>query len=519
MKQNYSITLSVKNKLVLVFLALLGVILVFLSTSRYGAGLSFDSVGYIGIARNLITGSGFTFYDGRPLISQPPLFPTLLAIAGGLFKTDPLALANIVNALIFGLIVYFGGELTFKYLSSFPTFAIIGSSAILASIPLFTVSVMAWSEPLFILLVILSLLFANLYLEKNDVISLILLSLSVALSSLTRYIGVVLILWGAFIIVVFYRNSLKNKITHLSLYTCISALPIGLWLIRNYVISNTLFGSRAPSAYTLFQNLKFVFDDLMTWYIPGIIANHRLTLILFGMIIGFSVGFNLKESLQSVKLKLRQIIPIVLFIVIYTAFLVISSTTTAYDAIGDRLLSPIYVPLTLLFLILAQALVGSYRGRFSNKIGDSFLIIVVAIWLLAYPIHNILVKAVELAPIGQGYSSKSWIESQTVQYLLQHQTLQSECTIYTNGPDAAYILAHLATKTSPSRREYNFQGATNENSRLANVWLIENNKACLVWFDKINRNDLFTFAELRSVANINLIARFDDGAIYSVMQK
>ena len=75
MGQNSSIMLSTKYKLALVFFALLGVILVFLSTSRYGAGLSPDSVGYISIARNLITGAGFTSYDGSPLIVQPPLFP------------------------------------------------------------------------------------------------------------------------------------------------------------------------------------------------------------------------------------------------------------------------------------------------------------------------------------------------------------------------------------------------------------------------------------------------------------
>ena len=33
----------------------------------------------------------------------------------------------------------------------------------------------------------------------------------------------------------------------------------------------------------------------------------------------------------------------------YTAFLVAASTTTAYDRIGDRLLSPVYIPATLLW--------------------------------------------------------------------------------------------------------------------------------------------------------------------------
>jgi hypothetical protein len=248
----------------------------------------------------------------------------------------------------------------------------------------------------------------------------------------------------------------------------------------------------------------FVFNDLMTWYIPSIIANHRPTLILFGAVLGFFVGLRLKNSLNSVKVRLRQISPIVLFVIIYVVFLVYSSTTTAYDQIGDRLLSPIYIPLTLLFLILTHALGEPYRGQFSNKIVNSFLIIVLVIWLV-YPIRYTIINAVNFASVGQGYSSKAWRESQTVQYLLQHQTLESECTIYTNAPEAAYILANLATKKSPAK--------TSDN------WLIQNNKVCLVWFDKVSGEYLLTIDELKTVANINLISGFDDGAIYSVTQK
>lgn len=101
--------LSTYYKLTLVLLALVGAILILLSTSRYGAGLSPDSVGYIGTARNLITGAGFISYGGSPTVEWPPLYPALLALVGGTFETDPLLLANVVNALIFGLIVYVGG--------------------------------------------------------------------------------------------------------------------------------------------------------------------------------------------------------------------------------------------------------------------------------------------------------------------------------------------------------------------------------------------------------------------------
>jgi hypothetical protein len=256
----------------------------------------------------------------------------------------------------------------------------------------------------------------------------------------------------------------------------------------------------------------------MTWYIPGIIADHRPTLILLGVVIGFIAGLNPKDSWQSMKVRLRQISPIVLFVVVYITFLVISSTTAAYDQIGDRLLSPIYVPLTLFLLILAQILIEQYRRYFSNKVMNTFLLITLVIWLV-YPIRSITITAVNLAKIGQGYSSKAWEESNTIKYLLQHQTLESECTIYTNAPDAVYILAHLVTKMIPAKKFYNSQKVMYDISWLKNVWLVDNNKKCIIIFYKVNREYLFAIDELQTVASINLIAHFDDGAIYSIAKK
>ena len=516
--------MSTKYKLSLVLLALIGVIFALLSTSRYGAGLSPDSVSYISTARNLIKGEGFiTNYD-EPIVHWPPLYPVLLALIGAIFGTDPLLPAHIVNALTFGLIVYLGGVLTFKHLPSFPALALVGTLAILFSTPLFAVSAMAWSEPLFILFVLLSLLFANLYLEKKDITSLILLSSSVALSTLTRYIGVVLILWGGFIIIVFYRDSIKNRIAHLSLFTFISVLPIGIWLIRNYAISNTLFGPRASSAYTLSQNLTLLFNSILYWYLPGIIADYRPTLMLLGATIGFFAGLSFKDSWQNMKVNLRQISPAVLFsissglfVIIYAVFVVISATNTDVS-VDSRMFSPIYVPLTLLLLILTEALVDPYRKRFSKKIVNSFLIIGIAIGLI-YPIRATILKAVELTQIGEGYSGQAWMDSETIQYLLQHRTLESECTVYTNGPDAAYILAHLATNMSPASTGYNSPERINDISSLRGRWP-EENKVCLIWFDKLEwRKNLFTIDELQAIANIDLIARLEDGAIYSITRK
>ena len=263
MMSNSLISVSTKYRLLLVLLAIVGAVSVLLST-RYGAVLAWDAYDYIAAARNLIRGAGYTTYLGDPMVLWPPLYPALLAIVGAILGSDPFLQANIVNALIFGLIVYLGGLLTFRHLSSFPVLAFVGTLTVLFSISLFAVSLVAWTEPLFIVFVLLSIIFVESYLSKNDTTSLILLSSSVALSCLTRYVGVSLILWGALIIIVFRRDGLKGRMAHLSLFILISALPLGIWLIRNYAISSTFFGPREPSGYTLPQTLSRAIDTVQS---------------------------------------------------------------------------------------------------------------------------------------------------------------------------------------------------------------------------------------------------------------
>ncbi|MBW8011279.1 MAG: hypothetical protein FVQ83_08570 [Chloroflexi bacterium] len=507
-----------KPKLLTALFALVGFAFMMLSTQNYGAGLSPDSVEYIAVARNINSGAGLVFHDGTPLIVRPPLYPALLALTSNIFEMDPVTIANILNAFIFSLIVFFGGQLVFKYLSSFTALGLIGMLIILVSTPLFKVSTMAWSEPLFILFVLISILFADSYFEKKGIPSLIGFSLFVGLSCLVRYMGVSLIIWGALIILVLNVDTLKNKITHLSLFTLISGLPLGAWLIRNYAISGTLFGPRSASPDTLFGELVFLFNNLSDWYIPGVIADHRSLLILVSVTVGVFLGLNPKDSWQSVRVSLQRVKPSILFVITYTACLIIITTlNTSLEPISNRYLSPIYIPLTLLLVIVAHALAEPYRRRFSIITVNSFLIIGIAIWL-AYPLHSTFLEVVNITQNGQRYSSKAWLESETIHYLLQNQSLESECTIYTNDPFASYILAHLIITTSPAKPQYPFPENENEISTLRGSWP-EESRACLVWFDVTNRPDLLNIDELKTVANLAPIMYFDDGGIYSVVSK
>jgi len=488
------------------------------ATRNYGVGISTDSVGYIATARHIATGIGVVTYDGTPLLVQPPLYPALLATINYIFGVDPLSSARIVNAVLFGLIVYLSGLLFLKHLKSSATFALLGAASVLLAVPLIQVSLMAVSELLFIYFVLLYLIFSEAYLAKSNTTSLLLLSLSVTFACLSRYIGVIFILTGVVSILLFRRGSPRVRSRHLLLFVSISALPIGMWVIRNYLLSGTLLGPRPSSIYTLSQNLTFTFNTFLSWYIPGRISGHRSMLMLLSVTIGFLAGLSTRGNWSKVRTLLSEIGPLLLPIIAYVGFLLVSSTTTAHDKIGNRLLSPVFVPITLLFLLLVSKILTSLTERRLSQKRVSILLAVTIVMWLVYPARATMSLITNAMSQGQGYSSKIWRNSQTIKYLLQNRTLESECVIYTNGPDALYILANLTARMSPRRTMYNSPKIINDISSLKGFWPEESN-SCLIWFDRIGRNYLFTLDELRTVANMQQIIRFEDGAIYSVKRK
>ncbi len=503
-----------KNLFKLVPLGVLGFIgigLILLFTCRYGAGISPDSVAYISVARNVAEGHGFITYDGYYFVLQPPLYPLLLASIKNILFVDPLVSAGYCNAVLFGLIVFLSGLFLLKHLKSL-TMVILGTLSILISYALVQTSLMALSEPLFILLVLLFLHYFERYQSKRDITSLIIFSVSAALACLTRYTGIIIILTGVISIFLWVINPKKEKLLHLLIFVVIAVLPISIWIVRNYFLSGTLVGQRAVSSFTLFENLKYFFNTILPWYLPANIIGSYLFIIL--LIILIWILFRLYRIKALSKVGINIIGPSLLFVLFYSGILIISSTTTAYDHISDRLLSPIYVPTVFIIFFITDKILSWLKTHYHVKL-VMILSVVGIILLLRYPLSNTLFIIDEyIERSGCEYSSKSWRGSATIQYLIRQKKLGKEYTFYSNAPEAVYILANIDARWSPAKTMYNSPLRLNVNSNQMNVWQHEE-KVCLVWFDKINREFLLTIDELQKNRYMFEIAQLEDGEIYT----
>lgn len=503
--------INLYKQIVAGLIGLIGTITILSLTVQHGTGITPDSVVYISVARNFADHNTFIMYNGSVLVLQPPLYPIVLALIKKILLIDPQVSTSYVNAILFGLIIYLSGSFLLKYLKSV-ALSILGTISILISYALVQVSLMALSEPLFILLILLFIYHFDKFRSKQDYTSLFLLSIWASLACLTRYTGIVIILTGIILILTHQKSNFKKKILQSLVFILITVLPIGIWIIRNYFISGTTIGQRAESSYSLSQNLRFFYDTILLWYLPA--DSIFIYLILFTFLSAAWILFKLNfDKPYDFKINYK-IVPSLLFALFYSCFIIISSTTTAYDRISDRLLSPIYIPAVFLLFFILDKILSWLSLRF-NKYVVNIVLIICVITFLRFPLHNTLYIIEEFRnQSGSGYNSVSWSNSETIEFLIKHKQLENNFTLYSNEPEAVYAFTNLKIEYSPAKTFYNSPQLLNADQN-SNIFCMGTNNGYLIWFKEANRSFLFTIEELQKIFDLTEVASFDDGEIYT----
>lgn len=487
-------------------------------TRTYGAGLSPDSVVYISVARNILHGNGIFTFDGTPLVLQPPLFPISIAAVSRLLNTDPLEGVRILNGTLLGVVVVLGSLLAYLVLRSrlyaFGVAVLLASSHVLLE-----VSVMAWSEPLFIVLVLVFLVCCLRPYRQNLHGWAVLMGLLVACATLTRYLGVVLLPVGG-VVIALWPGSRRNRLARLLLFAGCAVVPIAIWLTRNLRLTNTLMGPRAPSSFTFQENLRYVINTLLDWFVPHRIASEPKLMISFTVAMVLFIGYSLsrRPDVWSKALRVQQ--PVLLFVLAYIVTLLITSTTTAYDAIGTRLLSPIYVPMVLLIVGLLDSLLAS--------IGLNIFLRPKRFHAIALPIMLVMATYMMVGTVnfgryfastgGPGYNNVASQGSNCViEWLRHHPKLVETGPLYSYDPFAIYILTGYRAQYSPAKRYYNSPKEATALSALEGSW--PPGDALLVMFSEVPPSWLYSRAELQTIADFRLLYQCPDGQVFQVTSK
>ena len=207
---------------------------------------------------------------------------------------------------------------------------------------------MAWSEPLFIALIVLSLFELDRFLRGDKLVDLAGSGMLVSLACLTRYMGVAAVAAGLLTLLLRRHPSNPRKLITMGIFGLVAAVPTSIWLIRNLLVGGyvTSFSTSAPR--TLAQNLGDLVDVLSLWFLPLVFTpSVRLSFAVI-VVVALLSWFTLLIWKDETDLTYRNFMPVFSFFLTYPAVLVYAATMVSLFPLHNRYVSPIYVPLVVL---------------------------------------------------------------------------------------------------------------------------------------------------------------------------
>jgi hypothetical protein len=270
-------------------------------------------------------------------------------------------------------------------------------------------------------------------------------------------------------------------------------------LIRNYSLSGTLTGHRKPGISPLSDNIYYCGKAVISWFLPSTEEPNIPFAFGFGVAILLLVLFTIvliKNVFNSSAFHSTENIALT-FSFVYFCFMIISATVSRYEEIDYRLMSPLFIPLTLGL--------GGMVIKSSGDINRSRRKWVVAIAVLLAGVFEInQIMSFSTLPNQDSYAGNEWRVSSIVNYLKGHQNIFGKGDmLISNSNYAMYFFAGLDADPLPDR-EYPFDVQSFYNRQ--NIYLI--------WFTRDENEGDLTLDEILTNKPMTLVKEFDDGWIY-----
>lgn len=360
------------------------VLLLFFFTPQ-GLGMSPDSVAYLKSVQGLFQGKGLSYFS----VQWPPLYPLLMSATSQLFSGDFYLGSRLANALLYGMLFILIGVLFRQTLSKHKLFAYCIALLICLHPVISRIYFYAFSETLFLCLLLLDLiLLGQLSATKKKLPLALVLALALigTLATLTRYAGLCIIALNLVAVLLKFRG---QRIGILSLTLITNILPTSLFLLlwrQRMGIGDTETNLR-PFAWHVIsvENINQGLINLGHWLIAftnlsDAISTKAVCWVLGAslvcLIICLSYGltrellFNPKLSSSADSGQWLSFL-ITIFISGYIIFLVLMRSFFDPNIIlDDRTLSPILIPIFFVILYIAFRI-----KRSGYKLGALILIL------------------------------------------------------------------------------------------------------------------------------------------------
>ena len=533
----------------------LGVALVLAREITYGVALSPDSIMYIAAARNLLAGEGFSDISGVPLTVWPPLYPLLLA-AASLGTWDPLDVAGPVNAAVFGLTVFVTGRYLRQRLAS-RFLAVWACLAVVLSIPLVESASWALSGSLFILLATLALVRLDKYLAEGRLSILVWAAVFSALAWQTRHIGVAVPVLAGLLLLFQPGTPLTQRARRIAVFSLVAALPMVLWMVRNYLIAGKAIGNYRPVDYTIPMLLRQTLDHLWGGWLhfdrplvlwPSLEWLPAASALLLVALLAASVGW------IFVRISYKRHIALltgahyvfggfaVTYFILLIMLLMLGQT---HHGLSARYVVPLYIPLLVTVVVALDRILyprspeeavgwrgGSLPVVASNTWGGieirrpltALLMTVLSVWALGQIAPNVdqIVRA-NSGGLYIGFSAPRWADSETLRYVRDNPI---DGLVYSTAPRMVYLHndgTGFYEKPPVSRPgghaldEHHFASSTGQEQ--VRRWLANaSDGAYVIWFYNWFNTRLYDYGapDMRGAPEFEPVAEMADGVIFRI---
>ncbi len=510
----------------LVALASLGAGAIFLSTARYGPGLTPDSANYFSAARSIVAGDGVLDVVGEPLAHFPPVLPSLLALLAGV-GVEPATASRILNALCFALVVAATGSLTHRVTGN-TVAAVSAAGFLLLSAPSLDAFSQALSEAPFVAaLACVSLTLVRFAEDPRDG-SLLPLALTAALVPMTRYVGVVTIPVVALTIASVSARAGHRRWRAAARFTAIACLPLLLWLTRNVWLTGTLTGRRSASTATPISVLRGFVASAADWVVPWdwLMSLQRYSDEPWALLVFFAAAIAVAGWLANglrrwwvapaTDHRARAVVMfLALWVAAYSAFLCLTAMLVSFNPIEPRFLVPILFPSVILAaagLAPAGETAGSTDSRgpdgappepsATRRVAVATSIVVAAVLLAGRSTSLILQKRAEGAG---GYATAEWQESPLIAALEAEPPPDDSIS---NGADVLFLVFGRRYAWVPR------VASDNQTASLAAA-MRRGDPVTVVWFEGIGwRPYLLERDRLLALGDFEQVRAAADGAVY-----
>jgi len=491
---------------------------VLLATCFHGPGITSDSIHYFTVARHLREAGTITTYTGEPLVSYAPLLSVTYALLG-LTGIDLQLAARLVSASSFAAVVW----IAWRWLEEMPvsTLALwVGAVLVLLARPLLWHAPYALSELPFMALTMYALWQAWRYAKSGGRAHLVASGIGAALSAVMRWIGITTIVTvGVFLLLDGY-GTWRRRLVVASGYVLTALVPFVLWVLRNRLLTGTFFGIREPSDYPI---REMVFDTLWSlhrWVVPVAFEN---SVPLFALLVvgGFvSLALTLRHTWRNGEAPVRKGIKVLaIFCILYSAALFTTARGAKFEALSERLWSPVAVPLALGAVLVWNLLLSP--GRFAQVARGVWTVAVIG-WCVSGSVFGaeMLSKCFRDGP--GVFNTSAWRHSQVIRWLRRHSLAGK---VYSNFPEPLYYFTGVISEHTPHKGPMRVASETHPRNLQQFLQRLQDDRSAgrktyIVWFNDPSRSEyLYRLEELQRYLSLHVVAKLRDGQVMEVQPR